>query len=226
MKSFSLKLIFVSALAFAFAIQTNAQLCGKYSTTLQIKTAEGKPIENAVIQLLPIEKDETKGKTFARDEKDYSKFSIWFFEGHQLTANYKLMISADGFKTLEKKIRFPHCERQTFEMQLEAKSQTEPAILSGTVFDDKGAVIPQTKISFTDSKGKVFKTFTNDDGVYSIELSEGKYKVEFNKENFSPYRIENYYIPFKTKMYLDISLEVGTIIDTITVSPKRLSKKN
>jgi len=103
---------------------------------------------------------------------------------------------------------------------LTAFVNAQKASLSGTIFDDKGAVVPQTIISLTDSKGEIHKTVTNENGVYSIKLVEGKYKIEFKKAFFSPFSIENYYVPFETKMNLDVSLEVETVVDTITVSSK------
>lgn len=107
--------------------------------------------------------------------------------------------------------------------------RSEKSVLSGTVYDEYGAVIPQTKVSFTNADGKIFDTVTNEVGVFSIELNEGKYKIEFNKEGFAPYKIENYKVSFKTKMSLDISLDVGAMIDPIPVpaiKKKLIKRKN
>lgn len=104
----------------AFAASANAQLCGTYKTTLIIKGEDDKAIETAVVQLFALEKDETRNKTFSRDEDDRSKFFITFSEGHIVGGKYKIIVSADGFASAEKVIKFPHCERQTFEIKLKA----------------------------------------------------------------------------------------------------------
>jgi len=105
----------------------------------------------------------------------------------------------------------------------------DKSTLSGTVFDQHGAVISQTKVTFTDNSGKVFAIFTNEDGVYEIELIEGKYTIEFYKAYFKPYKIENYNLAFKTKMQFDVVLEVKPCpeinCDWIEADPVQTNKK-
>ena len=103
--------------------------------------------------------------------------------------------------------------------------RSEKSILSGTVFDDKGSVIPQTKITFKTKDGKEFSTMSNQEGVFKIELNEGKYSIEFYKEGFERSVIDNYKLAFRTEMKLDISLEVGAMINPIPV-PTKNKRKN
>jgi hypothetical protein len=103
--------------------------------------------------------------------------------------------------------------------------RSEKSTLSGTVFDETGAVIPETKVTFTDKAGKVFSVSTNEDGVFQIELNEGKYTVEFYKTNFKRYKIENYRLAFRSKMQFDISLEVAAMINIMPVSSKKIKRK-
>lgn len=104
--------------------------------------------------------------------------------------------------------------------------RSEKSILSGTVFDEQGAVIQRAKITFTNQAGNEFIVLSNDDGVYKIELNEGKYKIEFSKEGFQNSVIDVYKLAFKTNMQLDISLDVGNCADPkmdchrITIYPK------
>jgi hypothetical protein len=86
--------------------------------------------------------------------------------------------------------------------------RSEKSVLSGTVFDEQGAVIQRAKITFTNQAGMEFIVLSNDDGIYKIELNEGKYKIEFSQEGFQTSIIDVYKLAFKTKMQLDISLEV------------------
>jgi hypothetical protein len=221
MKNLPLKFLLLLAIALVFSLPANAQLCGEYTTTLHIKTVENEPVETAVVQLLPVENDETRGKTFARDEKDLSKFSITFFEGHQLAATYKLIISADGFETLEKEIKFPHCKTQNFDIQL--VSDKKPLIvLSGTVYDANGAVLVNARITATDETGRKFETVTNAKGVYELNLPYKnyeqqtdfrmtKYGIAASHEYFETYVLKNFYIvpAYKGKMMLDLALNLA-----------------
>ena len=103
----------------------------------------------------------------------------------------------------------------------------EKSTVSGTVFDDKGAVIPQTKVTFTNKAGAVLSTMTDRNGVYQIEINEGKYTISFFKEGFEISKIENYKLAFRTEMRLDISLDVLTYINTIEiVTPTKKKTKN
>src|SRR5438045_1663733 len=85
--------------------------------------------------------------------------------------------------------------------------RSEKTTLGGTVFDNAGALIPQTKVTFTNQAGKVYTALTNEDGVFKIELNQGKYTIEFYKFGFKRFKIENYQLAFKSKMQFDVSLE-------------------
>ena len=97
---------------------------------------------------------------------------------------------------------------------------SEKSSLAGTVFDQYGAAIPQTKVSFTAKNGRVFSALTNQEGVYQIAINEGIYIIEFFQTGFMHYKIENYNISFTTTMRLDVSLIVGATIDTIPIRSK------
>jgi hypothetical protein len=201
----------------AFVGAANAQLCGTYTTTLEIKSEDDKAVENAVVQLIPLKENESRNKSFTRDETDRSKFSITFNEGHIIYEKYKIIVSADGFETAEKEIKFPHCKDQTFEIKLKKIKAENSTILTGTVAGEFG-VIPQTKIYFQNKNGKFFTTSTNDSGEYTFEPDEGIYTIEFNAEGFKPRVIGDYTITLKSKMQLDVALEIGDITNTITVT--------
>ena len=228
MKNFTLEFIFLLAFAFIFVIQANAQLCGTYTTTLQIKTAEGKPIETAVVQLFPIVEDETKGKTFVRDEKDFSKFSVTFFEGHQIKTTYRLLIFADGFENFVKNIKFPHCKKQTFDIQLTRNSQMKSAIIMGTVLDETGAAIQNAKVSFL-GENKLRNTYlTNADGVFAVNLSLGNYSIRVEAPGFQFFYLQKYRVApsYEGKMNLDVVLEVKPCDDCNWIKNDPIKENN
>jgi len=213
-----MKILLILILIFAgFVFGANAQVCGQFTTTLVVKTEDNKAVENSVVQLVPLGKDETKGKTFVRDENDRSKFSVTFNEGHLMLGKYKVIVSADGFETAEKEIGFPHCKHQYFEFELKAAKAPNQAILTGTVFDRNGAVIPGTKITAVNSKGQKFETQTNEDGEYILELpfneygSIAKYDMTFEKSGFAKGVLKDFKFVggYNSEMHLDLALDAG-----------------
>jgi len=108
----------------------------------------------------------------------------------------------------------------------DARITAEKSTIKGTVIDKYGAVIPNTKVNFIGRSGNTFATATNRDGVFQIEVSDDTYRIEFFVEGFKPFEIEGYRVAFKSRMTLDVVLDVGIIIDTITIpSPKKQEKQ-
>jgi hypothetical protein len=208
-----MKILLLSIFVFAaFAGAANAQLCGTYTTTLEIKSEDDKAIETAVVQLIPLKENETRNKSFTRDESDRSKFSITFNEGHIIYAKFRIIVSADGFETAEKEIKFPHCKDQTFEIKLKAGENVPQGTLTGTIYDESGAVIPETEIILTNAAGKKFRTSADEDGFYKIIVLPGIYTVEAEypkHKGWEKFKIEKYEIASNPNIILDITLKVN-----------------
>lgn len=90
---------------------------------------------------------------------------------------------------------------------------SQSAVLSGTVYDQKGAVIPSAEIKLKGKTGKDYKVKTNDIGKYEIQLYEGIYTIVFTANLFKNLKIKNYKIISISygKMALDVSLEAKDI---------------
>lgn len=100
----------------------------------------------------------------------------------------------------------------------------QKAVLSGTVYDANGAVIPETKIIAINEKGERFKTETNNEGVYVLNLpfnlydtknsahfKIAKYEIIVDRERgFEKFVLKDFkFVPsYRGKMNLDIALEV------------------
>lgn len=214
MKSLSFVIFCILFLGFNFAV--NAQLCGEYETVLIITDEENKPIEDVVVKIIPLQKDGTGGNKFIRDKENPSRFSITFNEGYKVSGDYRINIFAKGFLTTEMQIRFPHCERQKFEFKLiKTLSQisSQNMQLIGTIFDTEGSAIKNAKIVATDPKGNKFEASTNDNGIYSLILPLGYYKIEASAKSFCPTVFAKYKIVDSTygKMNLDFVLEVASL---------------
>lgn len=213
MKSLLLVIFCILFLGFNFAV--NAQLCGKYGAVLIITDEQNKPIEDVVVKILPLQKDGTGGSKFVRDKENPSHFSITFNEGYKVRGDYRINIVAKGFLTTEVQIRFPHCKRQKIEFKLiktSVQMSSQTMLLTGVVFETQGALMIEAKVIAIDEKGKKFEGVTNDDGIYSLNLPLGYYRIEASARFFCPTIFAKYKIVDSTygKMNLDFVLEVGS----------------
>jgi hypothetical protein len=87
-----------------------------------------------------------------------------------------------------------------------AIGQSKDGMITGFVTDRFGAVIPEVRIEAKNKKGEVFKTKTDFDGNYSLQLPAGRYKIKFDKPPCNIVDIPDYQVPFSGKMALDVSL--------------------
>lgn len=104
-------------------------------------------------------------------------------------------------------------------------TNAQKAILSGTVYDANGAVIPKTRIIATNEMDESFETLANDEGMYSLNLPFNdyssrkspnfkimKYEIRVNNENGSDkFVLKDFmFVPTsKGKMNFDIALDAA-----------------
>ena len=92
--------------------------------------------------------------------------------------------------------------------------------ISGLVTDSSGAVVPQAAITVTDlGKNTNFRTESNDSGFYLVgQLSPGSYRVSVEKAGFKKYALDALPLSTQQKASIDIVLEVGTLVDSVSVT--------
>ena len=116
----------------------------------------------------------------------------------------------------------------------------QKAILTGTVFDANGAVIPKSKVTATNQKGDKYEAFTNEDGIYKLDLPYNEYKpnpnfriakyeisVEGGLPGFEKYTLKDFKIVGKyvLEMKLDFALDAMTYSNPITVPAENKKHK-
>lgn len=94
--------------------------------------------------------------------------------------------------------------------------------VTGTVYDEKGAVVVGAKVILTENHLGVIithSTQTNDAGRYELKSEPGVCKLEVSSpnRNFKPLMVKNYIVVSTAVMYRDIVLEF--------IKPKRSRKK-
>ena len=180
-------------LFFAFVSQARAQACGTYHININLQNENGKPIEtNAVVRLSPLEKDETRGKNFVRDNANLSLFSINYPEGYSFESFHKLTISADGFKPTENKVRFTSCQDRDVVVILAKANSATKAVwefknnIDVQVVGGDGKNLDNVKLTIIDSE-KNSENIEMKFGSSYFHLPNGEYNFRFEK---SGYQIE------------------------------------
>ncbi len=98
--------------------------------------------------------------------------------------------------------------------------QADRAVIQGTVVDSTGALLPGVEIVATNVQtGVVTRGLTNDVGNYSlINLPIGTYQVAFALPGFKTSERTDFTVTTGQRARLDVTLEVGELTETITIS--------
>jgi hypothetical protein len=92
--------------------------------------------------------------------------------------------------------------------------------ISGTVKDSTGAVVPGAAVSVTNTETSVHQTVNTDNrGSYTFPvLPVGHYDVEITRPGFKPYRRTGVMLDTDSAILVDVVLQPGERIDSVTVS--------
>lgn len=103
-------------------------------------------------------------------------------------------------------------------------AQTVSGSLSGLITDASGAAVAGVAVEVRDlDRSTILKTNTNDSGFYLISpLAPGRYKVTAERAGFRRYVLELLPIATQQKAGLDISLDVGAVTESVTVTGSAL----
>jgi len=96
----------------------------------------------------------------------------------------------------------------------------QEAAISGTVQDATGAVLPGVTVKITSkSQGTVRQQVTNEAGVYQFTfLPPGVYDMEVSLPGFKTLTRTDLTLAVAQNARMDFKLEVGNVVDTVTVS--------
>jgi len=70
-----------------------------------------------------------------------------------------------------------------------SSQNAEKVILTGTVYDTNGSVIPSSHVLAQTSAGEEYRATTNGEGVYKIELPIDIYAIKVDAPGFCPSRV-------------------------------------
>jgi len=92
--------------------------------------------------------------------------------------------------------------------------------ISGTLKDPSGAVIPRVMLTLTNAlQGIHFQTMTDQKGSYTFpSLPVGRYDLKIDASGFMPWERNGLVVDANSAIKLDITMEMGEKLDTVTVS--------
>ena len=92
--------------------------------------------------------------------------------------------------------------------------------LSGRVLDSSGAAVPGIKVTATNNEtGARFETTSTESGEYTLPfLAPGPYRLQAEAQGFKQYVQERIQIGTNTRVSQDITLEVGSQTEAVTVT--------
>ena len=113
-------------------------------------------------------------------------------------------------------------------LPLTSAGQSATATLSGTVVDDKDAVVPGVEITIVNPvTGLKRTTTTNDEGFYSFPaLAPGTYSVRTQRSGFAPMEIKEVVLNVSDQRSLRIRLRVGQVGETVEISASDTIKQD
>jgi hypothetical protein len=99
-------------------------------------------------------------------------------------------------------------------------AQSDRGTIRGTVTDPSGAVVPNASVIITGIEtGETRQTTTNDEGIYVFpELRPTTYRITVEATGFQRSAIEDFKVAVQVTHTLDISLQVGSVTNEVTVS--------
>lgn len=101
-----------------------------------------------------------------------------------------------------------------------AHAQTTSGLITGTVTDSTGAVIPSAQLRLTNQATGVQRTaMTDGNGYYSVpELQPGSYNVSVTKDGFATQTLSNVHLEVNQSEALNFKMSVSTSTQTVKVN--------
>jgi hypothetical protein len=187
-------------LAFGLSLSVQAQKDCVYGFKIYARDEAGKTIENAKVEVSGLR----SGKKLHRPFDIYFADGFFFVGASEsdatLPGDYLLRISAEGFETYERRLKFPVCEIQSYELRLTAKGSSARTAFErlftvhGKVFDEDRRPFSNAKIEARSADGRTFKASSNAYGYFELNVPRGMTTVRVSDEKIADVVFENYQV--------------------------------
>jgi len=107
-----------------------------------------------------------------------------------------------------------------------AASAQDTGVITGTVRDTTGAVVPGAHITVISiGQGTARRTTSNGDGEYLVAaLPAGRYNVSVTTTDFKPYEVKDLVLRVAEKTRVDVMLELGDVKSAVTVEASGMAQ--
>jgi hypothetical protein len=100
-----------------------------------------------------------------------------------------------------------------------AFAQGDRGALTGVVTDPSGALVPEAAITIVEMRtGSTTKVASSSAGYYRVSVPPGTYRIEASKEGFKTAVAENITVPVAQVVTIDLTLQVGSTTQSVTVT--------
>jgi len=104
-------------------------------------------------------------------------------------------------------------------LTLLAFAQSDRGTITGTVADPANAVVANAAIEVRNVQtGAVYQVATSATGNYVVQVPTGTYEVSVTVQGFKKYVRPNILVPVEQTLRIDVSLEVGSTGESVTVN--------
>src|SRR3954451_6456192 len=96
-------------------------------------------------------------------------------------------------------------------------AQTQTLTLRGKVSDNSGAVIPNVRVTLTNTEqGRSWNAASNNEGVYEfVQIPPGKYSLSAEAHGFKRYQHTAMTLEVAQVAALDVAMELGAVTETV-----------
>jgi hypothetical protein len=94
----------------------------------------------------------------------------------------------------------------------------------GTIRDSAGSVIPGATVRLLGTSSVVATAVSGSDGRYEVTAPAGVYSLRFELAGFAPRVFENWRVPSGTPVQQDVTMDVGSLSETVSVTADAVSR--
>ncbi|HEY0378923.1 MAG TPA: carboxypeptidase-like regulatory domain-containing protein [Pyrinomonadaceae bacterium] len=175
----SSRILVLIVFLFCFGFDAEAQEDCLYGFKIYVHDQTGKAVKGAKLEAAGV----TEKDVLPADVKPIVSYRGAYMiandAGRTVKGDFLLRAAAEGFETYERRINFPVCELQRFELRLRPKGSKDEAgferlyNLHGTVFDEAQKPFGGANVEATFASGRVFQTTSNAYGYFEMDVPEG-----------------------------------------------------
>ena len=198
----SCRIIFLIGLSFGVGVRVSAQVDCVYGFKISVTDEARQKAEGVMIEVTELNhKTQLPNLSDGRLPMPEGTYFVGVVgSGTTLPGDYRLRVTADGFKPFEWRFKFPVCEIQRYELRLKAEGSPGEAeferlfTVHGKVFDEDSKPFNKASVEASVAGGKVYRALSNAYGYYEIGLPKGMANIRVKGEGIPDAVFESFVV--------------------------------